>query len=44
MAALPASVAETAALLAAQGYIADQDLATTVHLALSMRRPLFLEG
>jgi MoxR-like ATPase len=44
VAALPASVAETAALLAAQGYIADQDLATTVHLALSMRRPLFLEG
>ncbi|HEY3846562.1 MAG TPA: MoxR family ATPase [Acetobacteraceae bacterium] len=44
MAALPVSVSETAALLSAQGYIADQDLATTVHLALSMRRPLFLEG
>ena len=44
MAALPATVAETAALLANQGYIADQELATTVHLALSMRRPLFLEG
>ena len=26
------------------GYIADQELATTVHLALAMRRPLFLEG
>ena len=44
MASLPATVAETAKLLADQGYIADQDLATTVHLALSMRRPLFLEG
>ncbi len=42
--ALPASVSETAALLADQGYIADQDLATTVHLALAMQRPLLLEG
>ena len=41
---LPKTVADTAALLAAQGYIADHDLATTVHLALSMGRPLFLEG
>jgi MoxR-like ATPase len=41
---LPATVAETAALLAGQGYIADRELATTVHLALSMRRPLLLEG
>ncbi len=41
---LPASVAETAALLEAQGYVADPSLATTVHLALAMRRPLFLEG
>src|SRR5271168_1170662 len=40
----PASIAETAALLAAQGYIADRQLATTVHLALAMGRPLFLEG
>ena len=44
MAQLPATVADTAKLLAAQGYIADQELATTVHLALAMRRPLFLEG
>lgn len=44
MASLPASVADTAKLLADQGYIADMELATTVHLALSMRRPLFLEG
>jgi MoxR-like ATPase len=42
--ALPASVDETAHLLAAQGYIADRELATTVHLALAMHRPLFLEG
>ena len=41
---LPASVAGTAALLEAGGYIADAALATTVHLALAMRRPLFLEG
>jgi MoxR-like ATPase len=41
---LPASVADTAALLAAGGYVADTALATTVHLALSMQRPLFLEG
>ncbi len=40
----PASIAETAALLAAQGYIADRQLATTVHLALAMERPIFLEG
>jgi MoxR-like ATPase len=38
------SVSDTAALLAGQGYIADRELATTVHLALSMSRPLFLEG
>ncbi len=42
--ALPASVADTASLLSGQGYIADASLATTVHLALSMHRPLFLEG
>jgi MoxR-like ATPase len=41
---LPASVSETAALLAEQGYIADRELATTVHLALAMQRPLLLEG
>jgi MoxR-like ATPase len=41
---LPSTVADTARLLAEQGYIADLELATTVHLALAMRRPLFLEG
>lgn len=44
MANLPSSVADTASMLAAQGYIADRELATTVHLALAMRRPLLLEG
>ncbi|MBO0709849.1 MAG: MoxR family ATPase [Acetobacteraceae bacterium] len=44
MAGLPASVDQAAALLSSQGYIADRELATTVHLALSMGRPLFLEG
>ncbi len=44
MADLPVAVADTARLLADQGYIADQELATTVHLSLAMRRPLFLEG
>ena len=44
MDALPVSVAATARLLADQGYIADRELATTVHLALTMHRPLFLEG
>jgi len=41
---LPATVADTARILADQGYIADRDLATTVHLALVMERPLLLEG
>jgi MoxR-like ATPase len=41
---IPSSVAATAALLAAGGYVADPALATTVFLALSMQRPLFLEG
>ncbi len=41
---MPADVAGTAALLAAGGYVADTALATTVHLALRLGRPLFLEG
>lgn len=44
MTSLPATVADTARLLSDNGYIADRELATTVHLALSMQRPLFLEG
>jgi MoxR-like ATPase len=41
---LPATVADTARLLSDNGYIADLELATTVHLALTMQRPLLLEG
>lgn len=44
MQALPKSVADTEKILADHGYIADLELATTVHLALTMQRPLFLEG
>ena len=43
-ATLPRSVEETAALLARGDYVADRALATAVHLALAMHRPLFLEG
>jgi MoxR-like ATPase len=42
--ALPRTVAETGKLLSEHGYIADLELTTTVHLALAMQRPLFLEG
>ncbi len=41
---VPNSVEETGRLLAEGGYVADRGLATTVHLALRMGRPLFLEG
>ncbi|WP_135466349.1 AAA family ATPase [Crenalkalicoccus roseus] len=41
---MPRSVEATQQLLAAGGYVADRALATTVHLALRMGRPLFLEG
>jgi MoxR-like ATPase len=37
-------VDETLALLARGDYLADRALATAVHLALAMQRPLFLEG
>ncbi|WP_408870010.1 AAA family ATPase [Elioraea sp.] len=40
----PRSVDETVALLASGDYVADRALATAVHLALAMHRPLFLEG
>jgi MoxR-like ATPase len=42
--ALPASVDATLALLGSADYVADRSLATAVHLALHLRRPLFLEG
>ncbi|MDP3419215.1 MoxR family ATPase [Falsiroseomonas sp.] len=41
---LPADVPATQRLLAAGGYVADRQLATTIHLALRMHRPIFLEG
>jgi MoxR-like ATPase len=42
--AFPKSIDETQALLASGEYVADRSLATTLFLALAMRRPLFLEG
>lgn len=41
---IPDSVDSTAELLAKGSYIADRSLATAVHLALTLNRPLFLEG
>lgn len=43
-ATLPDNIDETEALLSKANYIADRSLATTLFLALKMRRPLFLEG
>jgi MoxR-like ATPase len=42
--AIPTSVDETLGLLTAGQYVADRSLATALHLALSLHRPLFLEG
>jgi MoxR-like ATPase len=42
--ALPADVGAVVALLENNDYFADRRLATSVFLALKMRRPLFLEG
>jgi len=44
VAALPNSIDDTLALLAAENYIAERSLATALFLALRMERPLFLEG
>jgi len=44
MSSSPVSIDATAALLAAQDYVADRQLATAVFLALKLNRPLFLEG
>src|SRR5262245_64402462 len=41
---LPVSIDETQTLLAAGEYVADRSLATSLFLALTMKRPLFLEG
>jgi MoxR-like ATPase len=42
--ALPRSVDEVEAMLVEGGYVAGRDLATVLYLALSMPRPLLLEG
>ncbi len=44
MSALPASVSATLEILGRGQYVADRSLATAVYLALSLKRPLFLEG
>src|ERR1700730_3085411 len=44
MTTLPSSVDDTLALLGSADYVADRSLATAVHLALHLNRPLFLEG
>src|SRR5688572_6756212 len=41
---LPGSIDETQTLLASGEYVADRSLATSLYLALAMKRPLFLEG
>jgi len=44
MTSLPSSVDATLGLLGSADYVADRSLATAVHLALHLNRPLFLEG
>jgi MoxR-like ATPase len=41
---VPKSIDETQELLASADYVADRSLATALFLALTMKRPLFLEG
>src|SRR5690349_12746578 len=43
-ASLPQSIDATQALLAKGDYVAERSLATSLFLALTMKRPLFLEG
>ena len=40
----PTSVEEVAGALAANGYLADEGLATSIFLSIALRRPLLLEG
>lgn len=42
--AVPTSVDQVQAVLEEQRYVADRSLAVSIHLALEMGRPLFLEG
>jgi MoxR-like ATPase len=44
MASLPRSVSDTLALLVQGKYVSDRSLATAIYLALTLKRPLFLEG
>jgi MoxR-like ATPase len=44
MTPLPTSIDETDELLRGGGYLADRALATSIFLALKLKRPLFLEG
>ena len=44
MTALPTSIDQTLALLSSAAYVADRPLATVLHLALRMGRPILLEG
>jgi MoxR-like ATPase len=44
MAATPASIDDTIAALSAQGYVCGRPLATVAFLALTLGKPLFLEG
>jgi MoxR-like ATPase len=44
MASLPRSVSDTLALLGRGKYVSDRSLATAIYLALTLNRPLFLEG
>lgn len=41
---IPASIDDTQKLLSSQDYICDRALATLVYLALTLQRPIFLEG
>jgi MoxR-like ATPase len=44
MASPPRSVSDTLALLSRGKYVSDRSLATAIYLALTLNRPLFLEG
>jgi MoxR-like ATPase len=44
MTPLPLTVGDTLEMLGTADYVADRSLATAVHLALHLQRPLFLEG
>lgn len=44
MASLPRSVGDTLSLLTTGKYVSDRSLATAIYLALTLGRPLFLEG